>query len=406
MARAPKGTRTVREERSPTLVHRLGDPKDKGGYHNILCESMEYHTKAPIPASHTSQRGDIAPNDLEPEDLYKWVAWRVFGEEVPLEGDTPVCRPNTVAYWEGAIPHPMPTRAKWHGISQTGNITMPGQINGLIRSLRAMGANGTGVPPQADRWSTQPGFGQLYNLVGQDAPLINQLRHRAMVTPQLHMVGGPGGTAHPLGSQLEASLQHPGYLTGRMRWSKDVKEGRDCPKQILFGSMDYKYCVYYNMAVWLESWLMAGGGRTSQWVFADGISKSTDPRGAQGGGTNKCKTNYCSGLKSVIGSDSFQRSDQGGILGSHSIRKLATTLLRLEGVHKDDIDYRARWESRRMQDRYTGMSLEWPDIQCATKLCEGGDCMYRSKASSGLTDDWVCGNVTPCITAKRSKKTL
>ena len=50
-------------------------------------------------------------------------------------------------------------------------------------------------------------------------------------------------------------------------------------------------------------------------------------------------------------------------LGTHSIRKYAATVARKSDFSKDsNVDYRARWKSKLMQDNYVGMELSWPDI--------------------------------------------
>lgn len=36
-------------------------------------------------------------------------------------------------------------------------------------------------------------------------------------------------------------------------------------------------------------------------------------------------------------------------------------MCRDNGASTDDIDYRARWKVSRMQDRYTGTQLHWPN---------------------------------------------
>src|SRR5210317_1368118 len=51
---------------------------------------------------------------------------------------------------------------------------------------------------------------------------------------------------------------HPKYdfaLMTKVRWSKNISEERNCPDQILFGSMDDCYCLLIQLAVYLESYL-------------------------------------------------------------------------------------------------------------------------------------------------------
>ena len=52
-----------------------------------------------------------------------------------------------------------------------------------------------------------------------------------------------------------------------------------------------------------------------------------------------------------------------------------------------------------MQDRYTDIQLNWPDVHCAGKLCNDGPINYVVKEAAGITNDWLCRNVVPNITA-------
>ena len=52
-----------------------------------------------------------------------------------------------------------------------------------------------------------------------------------------------------------------------------------------------------------------------------------------------------------------------------------------------------------MQDRYTAIWLNWPDVHCASKICNDGPCKYILKEAAGITDEWICRNVAPKIAA-------
>ena len=72
----------------------------------------------------------------------------------------------------------------------------------------------------------------------------------------------------------------------------------------------------------------------------------------------------------------------------------------MSGGSYEECDYRARWASKqRMQSRYTAVQLDWPDVSCATKLCEGGACRYKAVEGSGITDEWLASEIAPAICA-------
>ena len=51
---------------------------------------------------------------------------------------------------------------------------------------------------------------------------------------------------------LMANIESPDTIKSKMRWSKNVLEERASPDQIIFGSMDWTYCVLLSLAIHLE----------------------------------------------------------------------------------------------------------------------------------------------------------
>lgn len=105
-------------------------------------------------------------------------------------------------------------------------------------------------------------------------------------------------------------------------------------------------------------------------------------------------------MKDVYDSPTFtvdEDAGRKGPLGVHSTKKFATTKVRNGGAPKDNVDYRARWRNKRIQEVYADVELPWPDIQVASKLCVGGVCMYKLKDGCGLSNEWLVQHVTPAI---------
>jgi hypothetical protein len=57
-------------------------------------------------------------------------------------------------------------------------------------------------------------------------------------------------------------------------WSKNVSEERDCPKQILLGSMDHQYCMLLSLSLYLEQWFSSGNGANLFFCFQMTIMKN------------------------------------------------------------------------------------------------------------------------------------
>ena len=188
---------------------------------------------------------------------------------------------------------------------------------------------------------------------------INRLRHAAMVAFQIHLVARVDDCSK-VAQNLKRSTQCEDLLTVRLAWSKNVHEEKRLSKTDDPGSRNPKFCVLLNLSLFLKKWLQDGDRATSQWLFANGRTDQTSGEDAPDKETERCKTLYAKMLKSILDDSTiFERSLLAGKLGgTHSIRKCAATVARKSGVSKDNLDYRARWKSERMQDNYVGMELK------------------------------------------------
>ena len=57
-----------------------------------------------------------------------------------------------------------------------------------------------------------------------------------------------------------------------------------------------------------------------------------------------------------------------------------------------------KWKNAGQIHRYS-TELAWPDVHCASKICNDGLCKYVAKETAGITDEWLCMNVAPNIAA-------
>ena len=253
----------------------------------------------------------------------------------------------------------------------------------------------------ADRGLSKNEYIQALDLMGGNGgTVLNRLKFLAMIKFQLHLICRNDDIAHVSKDCIQRSPQFPQFMTVRMKWSKNVREERDCPPQIIVGAMDHRVCVVLAMSLYLEKWIKEGAGATSQWVFTDGTTDSRSTLAAMEKETERGKKQYSDYFKKyVVDNPLFVKDhEEDGKIGTHSIRKFATTFCRQSGVSKYDTDYRARRKERRMQDRYTDSQLHWPpDINAVSRLSIGGICLYKPIVQSGITDEWLAHAVAPHI---------
>jgi hypothetical protein len=134
-------------------------------------------------------------------------------------------------------------------------------------------------------------------------------------------------------------------LKTKLNWSKNVQNERDVPWQIVLGSMNPVFCVLISLGLWLESNLRS---TPSAMALPNVFSCYDDIMIPSGGKKVKDIAQSNFGLK-VLCLDEFQG---GGLLGSHSIRKFASTHARRCGISKDNRDTRGRWKGKgRASDR-------------------------------------------------------
>ena len=79
-------------------------------YANLkLC--MEYKDKCEYPSDKVYTNEEVLV--LTPDDLYKWIAFRVYGTEDPNPRSTPMIRSATIEFWKKSISYFMNMTDKW-----------------------------------------------------------------------------------------------------------------------------------------------------------------------------------------------------------------------------------------------------------------------------------------------------
>ena len=97
------------------------------------------------------------------------------------------------------------------------------------------------------------------------------------------------------------------------------------------GSGDPNYCMLISLAVYLETWLIAGAGTTSALLFGDDKSSSKT--------ADKCKKRYQKRLHNIFKSKEYLSKFKGVTeLGSHSIRKYPATYAYAYNFTLDDVE--------------------------------------------------------------------
>ena len=76
-------------------------------------------------------------SEIQPDDIYKWMALKVFGQPDPSHDDNPTLgRSTSLEYYKKAISFFMPNRlATWNVLNKSGNPTRSQIIIDLIKAV-------------------------------------------------------------------------------------------------------------------------------------------------------------------------------------------------------------------------------------------------------------------------------
>jgi hypothetical protein len=184
----------------------------------------------------------------------------------------------------------------------------------------------------------------------------------------------------------------------KVTWSKNVREFRACPDQILLGSLNIHFCVLLHLALYLEEWIEDGNavaGYDEAFLFSSKTGKNWK---GEDFGPISAKTIYRKTLAAVYSSEAFlvvscQMSKLK--LGSHSLRKFAATFAKHCGSTTSEIEERGRWKgcksnSRVVEGSYISQEQPYIDASVAHNLADCLSCAYRPHpAAAGVTRSWL-----------------
>ncbi len=398
------------------MPYKNGDSGSKGRYLHTLVKFMnwkydfdehgrEYH---PYDNPNVSKTRLRATTD---EDVARWFTVLAFHKEnydKEIDKST-FARASCLMQYKKAISHFVVNKNwMWDEEKKRGNPTRSVRVNKVIKDVQQLEANKRGAPPKKRREMKPPEYEKGIGMIEDRSENITQddsYYASAYFKYQLAMVARLDDVAKLRLDTFGTYSECPTYaINTSLCWSKNVLTEEDAPAQILLGAMDERYCPLIGLALWLEYSLSMRDIKT--YVFElDGIEGKTVTQVV-----NRSKNKATNTLTKVIKSSEFTdhvinyNCMNDNKLGSHSIRKYATSKARGGGCHKDEVDYRARWKGKkRQQDDYTSVRLTWPDAKVAKALCTGGCIGYKIQASSGITDDWILKYVVPKLNAKLNR---
>ena len=331
---------------------------------------------------------------MTPMDVTRWLCVKCYGTEEPGPEDRPInCRSTSLEVYKKSVSWYMVNRiACWDRIHKSGNPTKSVEVNDLIKQVKREEVRKRGKPPSTKRALTQAEFQAILVYFFEQNDFQHRYRYSCMLLYQYYLIARCDDVGHFLIRDVHGHSD-PRFssfaLQTKVTWSKNVYEERDCPDQIFFGSFDSQYCLLLSLSIYLEHWLGdCVDNSTKEFLFGD--DRTEDVRAV-----DRIKANYSNTLRKYF--VVFVRLSRE--LGTHSIRKFASSWARALGCMIDEVNARGWWRkgSRQIVDRYINIEQQFLDAKVAAALCPGGAIKYCLVEQSGITNTWLYEHVVPGI---------
>ena len=361
-------------------------------YKGTLIAFMSWRDETAYEKDHEFTQEHLA--GVTASEVAGWFKLKVYGTDTPGRDDRPVHgRAHSLLHYKKSLSWFMPNRNHtWNEMTNVGNPTRSQEVNDVINRVKKFETRHQGAPSKTRRPLKEGEFRSMITELRENDDIFIRFGVTALLAFQFHLIGRVDCCSKWLRQNLVAHDAHPDKAAKvRLSWSKNVREERDAPWQHLFGSMDFVFCVLLNLGLWLEVFHgHVPDGRHRPFVF--GFTEELNPEKAG----DKTKSFVYRVLRPLFTQLGINLEHLAGLVGSHSVRKLAATWVRGNGISKDDKDYRGRWKRKRVSDVYDDVQLDWVDAKVAAVLCPGGVVNYVV-IDEACTDEWIVNTVTPNI---------
>jgi hypothetical protein len=203
-------------------------------------------------------------------------------------------------------------------------------------------------------------------------------------------------TAHFKVDAPHGCHEWPFAVMTKISWSKNVRSMPQCPDQILMGSADWKNCVLYNLANYMEMWI--GQNQNVKHLFTNNKDEEKRP-------TNM-KQQYQNQIECLVWKNNEfkaleDETEPHNGLGTHSKRKFVLDKANKLGIDEEWIEYCGRWVGDRnkkiLWKHYISIENKYKDAYVCASLCDGGAIKYQPKQGLVITDEFLFQEVMPNI---------
>jgi len=353
---------------------------------------------------------------IQPSEVAAYMRLCAYGTATPGPNDRPThCRSSTLEVVKKAISFFVPNKSPWiiqaDGVSGVGNPSRSTDVNQVIKQVELAEVRKQGRASNAKRDMKRAEFRKTLRLLEARCVATNHFdlasRLTAMMKLQFHIIGRTDDICNIETADLRGHSKFPDTaLQMKVSWSKNVRDERSCPDQLLLGANDTDFCVLLALACYLESTLTEG--KNEVFLFCDDNEVDRPlPNGETQRvqvGPDRLNDRYRRTLHTIWTKNPDMLAllrITGGALGTHSLRKFPSTWCTEHGYDDDKVEIRGRWKGKkggRVVHRYISPEQLPTDAKMAACLAVGGPVRYKVKADAHVTAAFMADIVCPSIT--------
>ena len=262
--------------------------------------------------------------------------------------------------------------AQWNTQAKTGNPTMSKAVNRLIQSIKKHEVRKQGKLSNAKRNMKRAEFKKTLELLTNEVNFVYKTKIPTMLKLQFHLIGRTDDICNMETRDLREHEEFPTFaLQTKVAWSKNVNEERDCPDQIILGANDHDFCSLIALAGYLEC-RFSDIWAAPRFLFGEREDDDEPLR---------MNANYMNILKKIWNKTAFKEvsAEVRGSIGTHSIRKFASTWCAEHGMSPTEVEIRGRWKggrNGRVVNLYINVKQLPTDGKVAASLCVGQPVKY------------------------------
>ena len=383
-------------------------PVDKPKYLAPFLEFMRFIHNKEYTKGNTFTQSELLR--ITPKQVLAFLTYKAFGKTKRNPQDKPTFgRSNHIKNLKMKISYFMPSGSSWVDLpdgSGHGNPTQHKTINKLVADIVQFETRGEGSDSRDVRDMTVAEFEkemELFRMKTND-PIICY-RNPLIGIYQFHFITRADDVCNFKLSDPKSHTQFEFALAQSVRCSKNVRDTRNCPDQLLMASMDYKTCIFIALSLWLEYFL--GNHPEAQYMMTHGVPPPNATKEDHEKFTKTISKTYRNRLVAIVFKDeefkAIYKGNDPRPLGLHSKRKMGSTQAKRRGSPGDHVDHRGRWVAKKGSRIVNAVYIDpedmYADASVASNLCLGGPIKYKVKEAMAafITTEWLSQHVVPSI---------